>query len=403
MKFLARLPRFITTCAALLATAMGGLTSARAAWPAPAIPVEGPSFLAELRGVDEAGVARFTVDGEDRFLPLAELVVWGAPGFPSRDASEVLLADGGIIAAESLALTDETLVVESSNLCSLELPLGDVAAILFRSSLDQRRRDAWVDRLTSTEGDADRMLLDNDDVLTGTLVGLEENALRFASAAGEVQVDIDRVIGLAFNPRLVDRAQSPLTGIWIGLKDGGLIRAASMTTDDGQAQVRLPGERSCTCRVEDIVSLRPLGGRVTYLSDLPVAGYKHVPYLELSWPPGIDRSTTGTRLRAGGRLCAKGIGLHSTSRLTFRLDRPWRRLQAEICLDDAAGPVGSVVFRVFVDKEERYASSIVRAGDPPLPMDVDVTGGKTVSLIVDFAERGDAQDHADWLNARLIE
>ena len=116
------------------------------------------------------------------------------------------------------------------------------------------------------------------------------------------------------------------------------------------------------------------GGRVTYLSDLPVAGYKHVPFLQLAWEAGIDRSVTGTRMRASERLCAKGIGMHSTSRLTYRLDRPWRRLQAEICLDDAAGPAGSVVFRVFVDKEERLASPVVRSGDPPLPIDVDVSG-----------------------------
>jgi hypothetical protein len=40
---------------------------------------------------------------------------------------------------------------------------------------------------------------------------------------------------------------------------------------------------------------------------------------------------------------------------------------------------------------------------PPTPISVDVRGGKRLSLIVDFAERGDELDHADWLNARLVQ
>jgi hypothetical protein len=32
-----------------------------------------------------------------------------------------------------------------------------------------------------------------------------------------------------------------------------------------------------------------------------------------------------------------------------------------------------------------------------------VQGGKRLSLIVDFGERGDELDHADWLDARLLD
>ena len=33
---------------------------------------------------------------------------------------------------------------------------------------------------------------------------------------------------------------------------------------------------------------------------------------------------------------------------------------------------------------------------------VDLTGAKRLTLRVDFADRGDELDHADWLNARLV-
>ena len=59
-------------------------------------------------------------------------------------------------------------------------------------------------------------------------------------------------------------------------------------------------------------------------------------------------------------------------------------------------------FRVLVDGQERFASPILRGGDPPVPVSVDVRGGKKLELVVDYADRADVLDHADWLDARLI-
>ena len=145
-----------------------------------------------------------------------------------------------------------------------------------------------------------------------------------------------------------------------------------------------------------------MGGRVVYLSDLKPASYRHIPYLQLAWPYQADRSVLGGRLRAGGRLYLKGLGMHSPSRITYDLDEPYRRFEAEVAIDAEAGARGSVVFRVFVDDgggtwQEQATSEIVRGGEPPVPISVDLTGAKRISLLVDFADRGDELDHADWL------
>jgi hypothetical protein len=39
---------------------------------------------------------------------------------------------------------------------------------------------------------------------------------------------------------------------------------------------------------------------------------------------------------------------------------------------------------------------------PPRPIAVDITGGKRLDLVVDFADRADELDHADWLSARVV-
>lgn len=120
--------------------------------------------------------------------------------------------------------------------------------------------------------------------------------------------------------------------------------------------------------------LQTLGGDAVYLSNLESSGYRHVPYLERTWDYGVDRSVGGGPLReSAGRHYLKGLGMHSTSRLSFAVPDGVRRFAASLAIDDADGR-GSVTFRVFVDKEERYRSEIIRGGQPPVPMGIDVSG-----------------------------
>ena len=98
----------------------------------------------------------------------------------------------------------------------------------------------------------------------------------------------------------------------------------------------------------------PQTARAVYLSDVRPSEYRFLPYLELQWPYKADRNVTGGQLRCGGQLYLKGIGVHSAARLTYRLDRPWSRFQAEVGIDDSTGGKGSVGFRVFVDGKLKF-------------------------------------------------
>ena len=56
----------------------------------------------------------------------------------------------------------------------------------------------------------------------------------------------------------------------------------------------------------------------------------------------------------------------------------------------------------MVDKKVSYVSSPMSPGEPPQAVDVDVSGAQLLILITEFGERGDIQDHADWVEARII-
>jgi hypothetical protein len=386
----------------LAIAAIGFAASARAADPLAIVPVDGEPFAAALAALDDDGTLLLaTADGE-RSLPLNDLVSIGAPA-PWGHGTWVLLADGGLLAADVLGLANEALQIDSSALGPRSLPLERVAGVLLRPPSDPRERDPLIDRLLAAEGATDRLLLENGDELAGTLAGLSDYELE-VSVGGETQrVPLERTVAVVLNPQLQARRRADRWGTLVGLSDGSLLRAESLSINDAGANLTLAGVEAWTLPAERIALVQPLAGRAVYLSDLPVSGYKHVPFLTLEWPYTLDRAVTGTRLAAGGRMYSKGVGMHSAARLTFKLDRPYRRLDALAAIDDAAGPGGSVTFRVFVGREERFASAPVRGGQPPVPVSVDLSGAETVSLVVDFGERGDERDYADWLEARLVE
>ena len=259
------------------------------------------------------------------------------------------------------------------------------------------------------------MLLENGDELAGTLVGLTELSVEVVVAGTSAGIEMDRVKAVVFNPRLRARRTPGARRIMVGLADGSRLLAESIAVEaapetEGEqtdkpatVAIRPFDSASWSTPLDRVVWLMPLGRRAVYLSDLEPSGYRHVPFLTLSWPYRVDRNVLGGRLRADGKLYVKGVGMHSASRLTWRLDKPYRRFEADLALDDRVGNSGSVVYRVFVDRAEKYASPVLRGDSPILPISVDISGGKAISLIVDFAERGDELDHADWLNARLVE
>jgi hypothetical protein len=183
--------------------------------------------------------------------------------------------------------------------------------------------------------------------------------------------------------------------------------ADRFTINDAKATIEFAAATPVSLSLDAIVALQPIGGDTVYLSDLDDAGYRHIPFLSLAWDYARDRNVSGGPLVADGRLHLKGIGLHSAARITYDLDGEYRAFESELAIDDSTGGRGSVTCRVFVDDgsgkwQLKYESPVIRGGGKPIPVEIDLAGIKRLSLLVDFADRGDVLDHVNWLNARLV-
>jgi hypothetical protein len=232
-----------------------------------------------------------------------------------------------------------------------------------------------------------------------------------ATKGRELKVAADTVVAMFLNPALVRVPQGPTAVLELGFRDGSLLQVAKATGGPTATRLTLVGgvDLGLTAQTlsAELTWVRSSSDRVTYLSDLAPVGFKHIPWLELPWKPQSNRNALGGRLRSGGQVWTKGLGMHSTSQVAYDLGAKYRRFQAELALDDQAGFRGSVTCRVvFQDPQgqwqKAFESPVIRGSEKPVPVSVDVSGVKRMALIVDFADRGDVLDHANWLNARLI-
>ncbi len=374
--------------------------NSHAAEPETVVPVDGARFPATLEGLDQDGQLTFDQAGNKKTLTLDELVRWGTPRDP-KAGSLLVLNHGAVVVATNISLADDQLSFDSSLLGESSIELDQVRGIMLRLPASSELQDELLQRIATDPSEADRLVLINGDELSGTITALDAHEITINANVGEIDVAPNRVEAVLQSTKLLDSSPAPSKGIWVGLSDGTRILVDRASLNDGELTLSLHRGSTWKAPADALVWLQPLSPRVVYLSDLDAAGFRHIPLLDLSWEYQRDRNVLGTALRSGDRRYQKGLGMHSACRLTYRLDEPFSRFEAELALDSSSS-LGSVVFRVYVGTEQRFASDVIRAGDPPLPISVDVSGGRSLSLLVEFAERGDVQDYANLLDARLV-
>jgi hypothetical protein len=409
--------------------------------------VSEPSFRAELAGVDQEWNISFKAAGKVRVMGAAELAYWGR----WRDVEsgpQVLLRDGGVVRADVLRVDERQIVVGDATGLGRgfwdesTLPREAAVAVMLQPPAAAAERDALWKSLVGSAGPDDRLVLAGGEMLAGQLVSaprLGRFALEDVKPGSErfeiiprggkraVSVPAGKVIAVQFGKTGERTAGQGSSGtpvrttsgmaVWMGLKESSLVRAQSVSIKRDVVTVVLAtgGELKSTLADRDDASsrfwssvnyLEPSSGRVVWLSDRESLGYKQIPFVSVQWPLGMDQSVLGTRLRAHGAIFRKGIGMPSASRVAYEV-AGYRRFDAEIAIDEAAGQVGSVVFKVVLQTadnewQKAYESPVVRGGDVPIPITVDLKGASRMALLVEFAERGDECDYADWLQARLL-
>ncbi|MDQ0991724.1 sigma-70 family RNA polymerase sigma factor [Streptomyces sp. V3I7] len=103
----------------------------------------------------------------------------------------------------------------------------------------------------------------------------------------------------------------------------------------------------------------------------------------------------------GGRQYAHGVTVHGESSVTIDLNRTCTAYDAMAGVDDATMGLGKVNFSVFADGVPMWNSGMVKGGDAAVPVHVNLTGRKTVRLVVEPHNAFDSVALADWAQSKF--
>jgi len=103
-----------------------------------------------------------------------------------------------------------------------------------------------------------------------------------------------------------------------------------------------------------------------------------------------------------GKIYATGLFAHAPSRYVYNLGGKWKTLRGEAGLHTAfQDHAYGVVFVIKTDGKEVFRSGVVRGSNHP-SYDVDVTGVKTLELVVEKAQEQNGGNWGLWLEPTLF-
>lgn len=284
-------------------------------------------------------------------------------------------------------------------------PLSSITLLCLDHPVAEEEAERAWDHLLASKREADLVLLKDGDQVEGKVQGLKGKALLVQAGKRNLNLPLDRVAALAFNPRSLKRP--PVKGVFFRAVLAGGTRV------DFQA-LRLDQERQVWTGktawgelefpFQDLVALEARQGRAIFLSDLVPKDYQTEPTFGFSWPLGKDRTLFGRPLRLTDGVYEKGLSLPGTARVDFSLEGDYRWFEARAGLDPLDGRGGRVVVEVYLDdkKADLGRDGEIAGREGPWDIRVDVSGAKALSLRTRPGSRVGLGAVVNWGGARLV-
>jgi hypothetical protein len=369
----------------------------------------GTTHTGRLQQLDE----KWSVQLGNEHVPGTEVVALRRaqqplPVYP-RD-EQLLFANGDRLAVHVLELNGERLQCrlppEWGDEQSVAVPLSAVSVIWLHPPNDSDNPDLLRRQLATAQRSRDTMLLRNGDVLEGIFTSLDETTVQLEVDKKLVKHARGKVAAIALSTELATplRPAGPY-GRFV-LANGSRLSLAQATCDPKKLSGTTLFDAPIRVPLHQVLALAVFQGPAVHLSDLKPATFTSSAYLtpKENWPLVTDGSVAGRDLRLAGSTYDKGLGMHSASRVTYSLGGAYRRFEALVGLDDQTGRLGSVRIQVLADGKPADTGwdKELTHRNGPVAVRASVAGARELTLVVDFGEGGDVQDHVDWVDARLI-
>lgn len=120
------------------------------------------------------------------------------------------------------------------------------------------------------------------------------------------------------------------------------------------------------------------------------------------WGESRARVTTnGNPLRLAGTEYSNGFGTHAHGEVAIEVGGHDVRLSAIVGIDDETEGKGTAVVQVLADHRVVYTSPVLRGGEDPVRIDIELRNVGVLHLVTHDAGDGIDMDHVDWAEAFL--
>lgn len=370
------------------------------------LPIAGEPVSGRIAAIAADRITIAPAEGPNRDFLLTELVRLSreAPPAEGAEAGRILLPEGDRLARTIIIrATDAAIETQSQLLGAVKIPLDSALGLILSPPMTAEALDELQQWIRIEPRTTEVVRLANDDRVEGSFTGLDERTLMI-QGPNDKPMEFDRagVEAIGMDPALVSYPRPEGPFLEATLTDGSRLGLVGAKLEKGELLADTRFGWKFRAPITAVVRLTARTSAIDYLSERPIDGETYVPYFDSVRPVRIDANVEGRPFRLAGRTYERGLGTESRSLLAYKLKPGDRRFQALVGLDERAGPLGSVVFRVLVDGQPRFTSPAMTFREPPKTVDVDLEGGKLLILITEFGDRGDARDLADWVEARII-
>lgn len=353
---------------------------------------DGAFVEGELRGIDADGVA-LDVDGAPQRLAIADVRVVErvpAPAPPGPAGLRVTLVDGGWIEGTDLSWEGAAVRLERPD-GAAEIPAERARTVAWRRAADAADAvpgAAWSASLPEA-GSGDLIVVasaEGQEMVECAVKGVSAEAVTIVLDEETIPVKRPKVMGIHW----LRPAAEPPGGITVTLAGGDLRARRVVWGTDGvvlDGGLRLPAEA--------VARLDWSAGRSVSLATTPPERVDVEPWFGgLSAVPGLAAALGPRVLPAGEGLPRGGLLVRPRTTAVWRIPAEARRFRAAVSTAADARPGAAATLVVAIDGREverRRLEAVPPGSDgvAALALDLDVAGGRRLSVTIDFGAATD--------------
>lgn len=317
------------------------------------------------------------------------------------------LTDGSTIVAGQYTVQDDKARITLLSGEVLETPTRSIRNVRLQMELDAVLGQ-WS-RILAKELDGDVLVVRNGDNLDyhqGVLGDANADVLQFRLDGEILPIKRAKVYGFAYRhpsgeapPKAMCRLTDVFGSHWL-IKEIALENKLRWTT---------PAGLTVSCSPESVEHFDFSLGKIVYLSDLkpesvawtPFFGpAKSLPSMEQFYAPRRDQNFESGSLQLAGTEYGKGLAIRGRTEMTYRLPGSFSRFKAVAGIDDSVRPQGNIRLVIRGDNNVLFDAPIA-GSDAPKTIDLDLSGVRRLSILVDFGKQAGVGDHLDLCNARI--